>query len=71
MLAVASSNIKIAGLRAIILANANSCFCPAEYELPLSFAISSIPFGNVSTNSFAEQSSKTSFISSSNNTSFN
>lgn len=41
--AVASSNINTFGSCANILANAISCFCPAENELPLSFATSNIP----------------------------
>lgn len=52
--AVASSNIKIEGLCANILANAKSCFSPAEILFPLSFAISSTPFGREFTKSEAE-----------------
>ena len=52
--AVASSKTNISGLCAKILANANNCFSPAEYEFPLSFATSSIPFGKLFINSLAE-----------------
>ena len=53
ILAVASSKIKIDGLCANILANAISCFCPAEKLFPLSIATSFMPFGSVFTNSSA------------------
>ena len=69
--AVASSNINIAGLWAKILANASSCFCPAEYVSPLSLAISSTPSGSAEINSSAEDNFITSFISSSDKVSFN
>ena len=53
MLAVASSKTNILGLCANILANANNCFCPAEYEFPFSLDTCSIPSGNELTNSSA------------------
>ena len=65
ILAVASSNTNIEGLCAKILAKANNCFCPAENDTPLSFATSSIPFGNEDTNSSAEDSFTDSCTSSS------
>ena len=59
--AVASSSTNIAGSCANILANANNCFSPAEYEFPLSLAISSIPCGN----EFIKSSADDNFIISS------
>ena len=64
-MAVASSKMKIEGLWAKILANANNCFSPAEKDEPLSFAISQIPFGREETKPSAEDNLTASTMSSS------